>query len=159
GLAGAFAYVQGYATVMFIRTATKAQGILGKRLTYIAAGSGLLTFDFLLVAAGVLLPGLGPLARASSGLLGLVAGISYYVGFAPPGWLRRSWQTREFQTFLSRLAGPSPEDRLIAALDNTGQAAAAVLGARCGLVALTDDSRRTLRIHHTPVSTALLGSA
>jgi hypothetical protein len=38
-----------------------------------------------------------------SRLLALGSGLAYYVGFSPPGWLRRAWQTPALQAFLKEI--------------------------------------------------------
>jgi signal transduction histidine kinase len=38
-----------------------------------------------------------------SRLLALASGVAYYVAFAPPGWLRRTWQTPALQVLLAEI--------------------------------------------------------
>jgi GAF domain-containing protein len=42
--------------------------------------------------------------QATSGIAGLLCAIAFYVGFAPPSWLRRAWQEPELRAFLGRAA-------------------------------------------------------
>jgi signal transduction histidine kinase/DNA-binding response OmpR family regulator len=141
----AFGYVEGYASLAFIRAAVVSRGVTQRRLIAVAIGAGLL-------AAVILLAGVTAYARGQEALkilsdvLGLASAISYYIGFTPPRWLRRSWQISEFQEFLSGLIGRSAEERFSEALDRVGPAVARSLGAKTALVALGSENGAKLTI-------------
>ncbi len=155
----AFSYVQCYATAVLVRTTRNTRGILHRRLMSIAFGAGMLELEAALDAIGIAIPALSPIAKAPMGLLGLVAVLAYYVGFAPPRWLRRSWQAEELQSFLQGIAGESAEDRLMVAYDHIGPEAAHALGASAGFLALSDRARRTLTLHGPPASRDIFRAA
>jgi hypothetical protein len=111
--------------VVSLRGVRRTQGITRRRLIAVSVGSFFLTCNF---GAGRL-----PLAledtRSLVDIFGVAAGISYYLGFAPPRWLRRVWQGPELRAYLARSAGlPQLEERnaMLRALE---QGAAAALGA------------------------------
>jgi signal transduction histidine kinase len=94
-----------YCAAAFIRTARRSRGVTRRRMEAISLGS-------ILLGTGILVAGLGPLARpddriilqALQQLLSLGAGVAYYLGFAPPPILRRAWQEPELRSFLARAA-------------------------------------------------------
>jgi PAS domain S-box-containing protein len=80
--------IDGYSMFAFIRGAMTAPGIVTRRRLRLAAvGAGLLA----------LTPWLTP-------LIGTIALISFYVGFAPPRGLRRMWQWKELERLLLLLS-------------------------------------------------------
>src|SRR5205814_2791439 len=85
------------------------------------------------------------LLAGSGQVLGLASGISFYLGFVPPTFLRRAWQARELRAFLTRAA---QLPRLPTTLDiirelERGAAAATGSNARIGV---WDDNDHVLRM-------------
>ncbi|HMQ33287.1 MAG TPA: ATP-binding protein [Chloroflexaceae bacterium] len=123
-----------YVVVVGLRAVRATQGVTRRRLIAVSAGSLFLALNF---GAGRL-----PLApedvRSLVDIFGVAAGVSYYVGFAPPRWLRRIWQGPELRAFLARSASlPQVEDttEMLRALE---QGAAAALGAPHASLGLWD---------------------
>ena len=93
-----------YATIVVVWEARRATGVTQRRLEAIAAGSLMLALTIL--AAG-LRAGVAPLRElwSTAGLVfGLLSGLFYYLGFSPPGILRRTWQEPELRAFLADAA-------------------------------------------------------
>ena len=100
-----FAVVSIYCGVMFVRGSRRTRGVTQRRLQAASIATILIGLD--LVAAGLagfvpepdksIIGGLGQ-------LLGLGCAIAYYVAFAPPTFLRMTWQTPELRAFLARAA-------------------------------------------------------
>lgn len=129
-----------YAAVAFVRAARGAVGVTRRRMWAVAAGSLLLGVAVVASALRPLGPGWGPLFE----LAALGAGVGYFLGFAPPSGLRRSWQEPELRAFLAaagRLARPSGEPVDLGELE---RAAAATLGTREAKIGLWDEARRRL---------------
>ncbi len=136
-----FIGVQLYSAFAFAVEARRMAGITRRRL-----GSA---------AVGALLLGLAPLAPIALGagelrltvyeLTNLAAGICYFVGFAPPSRLRRSWQEPELRAYLRSTAGLAHLADEQAVLRSLEQAAAAALGAPYARIGLWDDARAALR--------------
>lgn len=146
-----FAYVEFYAAFALARAVGATRGITRRRVVAIAVGSGLLAGLLLLAGARLFLPeearvGLGFVTS----LMGISSVISYFVGFAPPAWLRRAWQMSELTDFLSRLDGRTAEERLTAALDHLGPAASRAVGGKAAVVALAEPQGKLLRVHPDP---------
>jgi signal transduction histidine kinase/CheY-like chemotaxis protein len=87
-----FALTEGYAGLALVLGALVERGTARRQLTYAAAGSGLLVALILLSALNVVVPGMALLTQPVARLLAILSGVSYYLGFAPPGWIRDSWR-------------------------------------------------------------------
>jgi signal transduction histidine kinase len=93
-----------YAAAAFIRASRRSRGVTHRRMRAVAAGALLLMALFVLAGVSPFLP-LGPEARRMlADIVGLASGIAFYLGFAPPRWLRRAWQEPDLRAFLGRAA-------------------------------------------------------
>jgi signal transduction histidine kinase len=130
-----------YVAVACLRAVRRSQGITRRRLIAVSLGSLFLALNF---GAGRL-----PLApedsRSLVDIFGVAAGISYYLGFAPPRWLRRVWQGPELRAFLARSASLPQLDDSIAMLRALEQGAAAALGAPHARIGLWDAATQLIR--------------
>src|SRR5687767_1988216 len=95
-----FAVVDLYATVAFVRGSLQSAGVLRRRLRFAAAGSGWLVATILLAGLNVAWPAARPAIAPLSQVFSLLSAVSYYVGFSPPGALRKAWQLTELYDFL-----------------------------------------------------------
>jgi signal transduction histidine kinase/CheY-like chemotaxis protein len=147
----AFAYVEAYAAAAFVAEARRARGPTRRRLVSVALGSGLLGAVIVLAGLSALFPAAAPVLQLLGRVCGLASALGYFVGFSPPRWLSRVWQTDDLREALAGLAGRSTEERLGAALDLIGPAAAQAVGGVAGVVLLPapDDAAR-LRVHVDP---------
>ncbi len=93
-----------YCAVAFTSAAWRATGVTQRRMVAIAAGTILLMSLFLLAGAQLEVPALATTVIILSGVVSLASGVSYYLGFAPPTFLRRAWQEPELRAFLGRAA-------------------------------------------------------
>jgi PAS domain S-box-containing protein len=108
-----FAGVEGYAMVAFIRGALTTSGVVQRRLRFAAAGSGLLGLMLIMAGIAAFVPAFASLATALVLVAAIGCALAFYLGFAPPRWLRRAWQLAELDSFLSRLGSRSAAERLI----------------------------------------------
>ncbi|MHB8619349.1 MAG: response regulator [Chloroflexota bacterium] len=159
GIILAFVYIEGYAAVAFVRAALTTRGVTQRRLVAVAVASGLLAMVILLAGLSAIVPAAAAPVRTLTSVLALASGLSYYIGFAPPRWLRRAWQMEVLRGFLRNLAGASAEDQLVAALDNLGPAAASAVGGKIAVIALGDETSNTLHVHLDPLNRAGLEEA
>jgi signal transduction histidine kinase len=130
-----------YVAAIGLRGVRHARGITRRRLIAVSLGSLLLAGNF----GASRLPIAAADARSLVDLFGVAAGLSYYLGFAPPRWLRRVWQGPEVWSFLARSASlPQIEDgpTMLRALE---QGAAAALGAPHATIGLWDEAAGLLR--------------
>lgn len=133
-----------YVTVIGIRAAIRARGITRRRLTAVSLGSLLLACNF---GAGRL-PAILPIsvedARALTYILGLAAGVCYFIGFTPPSWLRRAWQAPELRAYLERVAELSRISDRAAIITALEQGAAGSLGVPQAGIGLWDEQSHVL---------------
>ncbi|MGI8554692.1 MAG: ATP-binding protein [Dehalococcoidia bacterium] len=136
--------LQVYAADACIREARHTGGVTRRRMQAVAAGSGFLGLTILVAGFQATLPGLAGLWSGISQVCGLSSGLGYFLGFAPPAWLRRAWQEPELRAFLGRAASlprlPDTES-IVRALED---GAATSLGAPSAAIGLWDESAHRL---------------
>lgn len=99
-----FVFVEAYAAVLFFRGTISFAGITRQRLRLASIGSGLLAGLILLAGILIALPA-GNLLAPLIQVLAISAGVSYYLGFSPPRWLRQAWQLSELHQYLRETSG------------------------------------------------------
>jgi signal transduction histidine kinase len=100
-----FALVEAYGAVAFVRGALGSGGVSRRRMTLVAAGSGLLALAVLVAGLPAAVPSIAKSIQPLIDILGAAAVLCYYLGFAPPSRLHRGWQLAELHKFLQELAG------------------------------------------------------
>lgn len=138
-----FLPVGGFAAFAFVRAAIRSRGITRMRMAAVAVGA--LTF---IGAIAVLL--VGELIQAdplgAAGQVGALAAIlAFFLGFAPPGWIRQAWREPELRRFLEQsihLTGIADERDAVIELQ---RAAADAFGATGSSIGLADPDRGLLR--------------
>lgn len=139
-----FVFVNGYAMIALVRSALTASGIVRRRLRFAAAGSGLLAAFFLTLALAALVPSIAPIAGFLIILETITATTSYYIGFAPPRWLRRAWQLTELRNFLLRVSSKPVGQRLNVAesLSDLSQSAILAVAGSKAVIAQLDETQQ-----------------
>ncbi len=95
-----FIVVEGYAITSFIRAARVSSGVSRWRLNLVALGIfSLLLAILTFIPFRQFLAASSPFTFAPISLT-VIAGAAFYLGFAPPRWLRKYWQLRELNHFL-----------------------------------------------------------
>jgi diguanylate cyclase (GGDEF)-like protein/PAS domain S-box-containing protein len=146
GILAYFAFIEGYATFALGRGALTTHGVTRWRLSLATIGAGLLVVFILLAGVITALPALAPQINGVTQVVAILSGISFYLGFAPPRWLRQTWQLIELQRFLRRTGGRSAADRANKVLEDLCEAANNAVGGTEAVVALWDESRKRLVI-------------
>lgn len=156
-----FVVVEAYATLAFIQGGLQARGVARQRMLLAASGSGLLASIILLAGINLLVPPLEPWTELLSRFLSVLSGLAYYLGFAPPRWLRRAWQLDELHHFLRDLANKPADRRGRENLPHLCEAAVRAVGGRAAVAALWDDVQQQLVIQATthPALTGTLSSS
>jgi len=139
-----FVWAEGYAVFAFVQGARASGGPTRWRQALAAAGSAQLGGLIALAGVGILVPSFGVWVAPLNQLFGLLAGLAYYLAFAPPRWLRTTWQTNELYSFLREFAGKDAHTRATEILPYLCEAATRVVGGRASLVALWDEGKRSL---------------
>ncbi len=102
---GYFAIVSLCCAAGFVVASRRSIGVTRRRLEAVSLGSIMLGGDLLFAGLATLLG--DPeraVVNAIAQLVGFGSAVAYYMGFAPPVWLRRTWQTPELRAFLTRAA-------------------------------------------------------
>jgi signal transduction histidine kinase len=153
------AIVIAYDTWAFATQSTRVQGVTRRRMQAAALGSLCLTLALVVSDVTVALPAQVGFWQELGGALGLASGVSYFVGFAPPTWLRRAWQEPELRAFLARATTlPRLVDKraMVSALE---QGAASALGAPAANIALWDADSGRLEVYLQPPGPGTVGTA
>lgn len=140
-----FLAVGGYATVAFVRKSSRTRGITRTRMTAVASGAILFIGAIVLVFANALTAGEGGLLGILGQIAALAAVVAFFLGFAPPSWVRRAWREPELRGFLERsiqLVGVADERTVIVELEH---AVAAAFGAEGASIGISDGERSVLR--------------
>jgi signal transduction histidine kinase len=134
-----------YGVVAFLRAARRATGVTRRRMRAVAVGALLLGGLFLFTALNVVIRLPAGVLGVVTDLAGLASGISFLIGFAPPGILRRAWQEPELRAFLGRAAllPRLPDTESI--VRELERGAATAVGASHASVGLWDEDAQVLR--------------
>jgi signal transduction histidine kinase len=144
-----FVGLQLYGALMFMRESRRTSGVTRRRMRAIAAGSLFLGLNIFMAGPRLAFPGLNPLWDALTQAFGLASGISYFIGFAPPVWLRRAWQEPELRAFLGRAASLPRLPTTEAIVGELERGAAMTTGARSASIGLWLEEEQLLRFEHS----------
>jgi signal transduction histidine kinase len=134
-----------YVAVAFGKAATRARGVTRRRLQAVALGTVLFALATLPLWLLAVLPAYHELLSLETNLCSFAAGCAYAVGFAPPTWLRRAWQSPELHAFLTRSADWPHLTDSAALQREAAQAIADTIGAPAASLGLWDPLRELLR--------------
>lgn len=140
-----FTLVGGYAAVAFAAQALRTRGITRRRMTAVAVGAALFIVAVSIVFAGLAVARAAETTNVLAQAAGLTAALAFFLGFAPPAWVRRAWREPELRGFLEHsvhIAGVADERVAIAELN---AAVASTLGARGASIGVADHERALLR--------------
>jgi signal transduction histidine kinase len=129
-----FLGVGGYAALAFGRAAIGTRGITQRRMTAVTIGTVLFVAAIVIALADVLVETVS-LAGLPQ-VIALVAAIAFFLGFAPPTWIRRAWREPDLRNFLERsihLPTLTDERRAVIEIQNAAAAAFGASGAAIGL--------------------------
>ncbi|MCG3775124.1 MAG: Sensor histidine kinase WalK [Nitrospira sp.] len=89
----------GVVSLGFLNEARSTSGAIQRRLIMICIGSGMFAALLFVAGARLVFPGADFAWNITSRLCGLASASAYFLGFAPPTWLRRIWQFSALQEF------------------------------------------------------------
>src|SRR5438309_2273997 len=99
-----FGVLTAYTGVAFACAALRSRGVTRRRMLAVAAGSFGLGLTIIVSGLQAALPAPPVWWTALINLCALGSGLGYFVGFAPPAWLRWAWQVPELRAFLASTA-------------------------------------------------------
>lgn len=139
-----FLGVGGYAAFAFALESRRTRGITRRRMRAVATGAVAFIGAVVLLFLNGMTSADGIALDVSAQLAALVAVIAFFIGFAPPGWIRRAWREPDLRRFLessTRLVSVADE---VAAMTELQKAAAAAAGADGASIGVADPDRRIL---------------
>jgi signal transduction histidine kinase len=138
--------VIGYDAIAFVQQATRTRGVTRRRMQAVAIASLCVSSAILIAGLNVALPHLGAVWDEIGAVFGVASGVCYFVGFAPPTWLRRAWQEPEILAFLTRAVrlAWSPDMRQI--VRELERSAADAFGAPTARIAMWNTDANRLHI-------------
>jgi signal transduction histidine kinase len=129
-----FLGVGGYAALAFGRAALATRGITQRRMTAVAFGTLLFIAAIVIAFADGLVETVD--LAAAPQVISLFAGLSFFLGFAPPALVRRAWREPDLRNFLERsihLPTIADERRAVVEIQNAAAGAFGASGASIGL--------------------------
>ena len=139
-----FAALTLYAAAKFVSAGRRGTGVTRRRMEAAALGTGLLGVAILWAGAQVAVPGWEGVWTGLSRVTALGCGVAYYLGFAPPRFVRRAWQEPELRSFLSRAAVIPRLPDTAAAVAALEEGASVSTGAGRASIALWDEANEHL---------------
>ena len=140
-----FLAVGGYAAYAFARQSGRTRGITRRRMAAVASGAVLFIAAIVVVFVDALAGGEGSLLGIVGQLAALAAVVAFFLGFAPPTWVRRAWREPDLRSFLERsirLLSVRDDRSVISELQ---QWAATAFGANGASIGLWDGEHPVLR--------------
>jgi signal transduction histidine kinase len=138
-----FVAIDGYAVIAFIQGAFSSVGVTRQRLRFTAIGSGLLVAVLFLAGIRAALQDTSPSLLPLIQFLSILIVPAYYLGFAPPRWLRQSWQLAELRDYLENIQ-KSGTQTLAEIVDRLSLAVTRATGTDNVVIALMDDDTNQL---------------
>jgi signal transduction histidine kinase len=120
----------------FLSEARRSRGVTSRRMWAVGWGSIFLGLAILVAGFQAIWPEAGMLWTIASRFAGLASGVSYFLGFSPPAWLRRAWQEPDLRAFLGRAASLPRLSDTQAIVRELQRGAAASVGAPAAVVGL-----------------------
>lgn len=141
-----FVVVSGYAVLAFIRAAATSMGVAQRRLRFAAGASGLLVILIIIVGMRLVMRDNWPDITPFVQLFTIATVVMFYLGFAPPRWLRQGWQFEELRAYL--LEDITKLDKLVMAdvLTRLRLSVMRAMGAQKVYIALWDTNRDVLHL-------------
>ncbi len=152
-----FIIINGYSVFGFIQGAFSSEGVARHRLRFAATGSALLVLLFLIAGIQIALPQLWPDVTAAVQIFAMLTVLTYYLGFAPPRWLRQSWQFMELRNYLLQDLPTLHSQSAPSVLARLRQAVMRAVGTDKVFVALWDRDGQKLVLENIPEASALRG--
>jgi signal transduction histidine kinase len=150
-----FVLLAAYDTYAFFRAARHTAGVTRRRMQAVAIGTSALGIVLLIAGVNTLLPDLAWLSGQIGSLAALGSAVGYFVGFAPPTWLRRAWQEPELRAFLGRAASLPRLPDTTSIVQELERGAADSVGVTRALIGLWDEYTQRLRFGYAPPDSPL----
>lgn len=134
-----------YTAAAFIRQSRFSSGVTMRRMNAVAIGTLWLFAEFVVSGLSLFFPAQAGIWQIFSEFAGLASGVSYYLGFATPAFLRRAWQEPELRAFLGRAASLPRLPDTAAITREMERGTSSSLGAPHASIGLWDEDAQVLR--------------
>src|SRR2546428_2624940 len=132
-----------YCGIAFVRAARHAEGVTRRRLQAVSLGTILFAVEILASGLSGQLPDPEKTIVSAIGqVLGLISAVGFFVGFAPPAFLRRAWQAPELRNFLERAASLPRLPTTLDIVRELERGAAAATGSQARIALWQEDDRK-----------------
>lgn len=148
-----FVIVDGYASIALIHGAFSTIGVVRQRLRFAALGSAILALILALAGVNAVAPSAREVTFPIIQFMSICCASAYYLGFAPPRWLREAWQHTELRNYLQQLHSVSDRTTL-EIFHQLYTAVNRVMGTNIVSIkaALWDKESQQLALHYPPSS-------
>jgi signal transduction histidine kinase len=119
--------------------------VVRQRLRFAAAGSAMLIIPLLFAGIRTVFPSMTAFVIPVTQLFSVMSSLTYYLGFAPPRWLRQMWQLDELRKYLRQVQQPG-EISAARILDELEAAVTRTMGTNLVLIALWDKDQQKLTL-------------
>jgi signal transduction histidine kinase len=145
-----FIVVNGYSAAAFIRGAFSSAGVARHRLRFAGIASVFLLTLFVIVGIRLVFPKLWPDVTTVVQILSILTVLTYYLGFAPPRWLRQGWQFGELRNYLLQDISKPDVQTASTVMMRLRQAVMHGVGTDKVFIALWDQGQGKLILDDTP---------
>ncbi len=131
-----FLAVGGYAAIAFDRARRRTRGITRRRMRAIVVGAGLFVGAIVVLLADAMTGERTIALQVLAQVAGLGAVMAFFLGFAPPSWVRRAWREPDLRAFLEssvHLVSVGDDHLAVSQLQHAVAAAAGADGASIGV--------------------------
>jgi signal transduction histidine kinase len=139
-----FILTASYASLRFWLAQHRGSGFARERLRAIAWGALLLALLVVIALPAGALPRYAAVWTSLASLTGLASGVSFFLGFAAPGFLRRASQASDLRRIVSESERALAVPELEAVVHSLETAIAGIIGADWARISLWDEDNRTL---------------
>jgi len=136
----------GYCAVACVHAGHTTTGVTRRRLRAAALATLSLGLEVLMAGFALVAPEDKAVWVGLSSLLAVGAGLGYYLGFAPPSWIKRAWQEPELRAFLRRTASLTRLHTTHTIIEELEALTADCIGAPRAAIALWVEEDHTLRV-------------
>lgn len=141
-----FVIVEIYASVALVRGALTTSGVTHWRLLFAALGSVFIALVIVIAGINAVFPDAARFLSPLSQFMGVLSVVSYFIGFATPAWLLRTWQFNELHQYLQGGGGDSLQEPFEASLLRLCESSARAVGGLEAAVAVFDEGQGKYRI-------------
>lgn len=153
-----FVWLTGYAAVAFVQDAFRTSGVTQRRLRFAALGTGLIATVIGFAGVTAVFPEAQSVLRYLTSPLAVTSGLSYYLAFATPRFLRQNWQMNELWRFMTDYGNRISTERVTESLDKLTDYTVRGVGGKGAVILLWDEREQSFAIQESAQTPELTGN-